>query len=78
MPHTITYMWALKRGTNEPICRTEWDSQRERIDLRLQGVGRRCRERDGLGSGLAEGNRRIWRRNKVLLYSKGTMFSLLG
>ena len=27
IPHDITYMWNLKCGTNEPIYRTETDSQ---------------------------------------------------
>ena len=31
--HDITYMWNLKCGTNEPIYRTERDSQTWRTDL---------------------------------------------
>ena len=27
VPYDITYMWNLKYGTNEPICKTETDSQ---------------------------------------------------
>ena len=26
-PYGITYMWNLKYGTSEPICKTETDSQ---------------------------------------------------
>ena len=35
IPCNITYMWNLKCGTNEPIYRTETDSQTWRTDLRL-------------------------------------------
>ena len=43
----MTYMWNLKYGTNEPVDKTETDSQTERTDLRLpKGMGR---EWDGLG-----------------------------
>ena len=27
MPYDITYMWNLKYGTNEPICKTKTDLQ---------------------------------------------------
>ena len=27
MSHTITYMWNLKKGYNELLCRTDTDSQ---------------------------------------------------
>ena len=42
--YNITYIWNLKYGTNEPICRTETDSQTWRADLwlsrgRAEGVG---------------------------------------
>ena len=47
IPHDITYMWNLKYGTNEPIYRTEIDSQTWRTDLWLPR-GRR-KEWDGLG-----------------------------
>ena len=33
IPHDITYMWNLKQDTNEPIYRTETDSQTQRTDL---------------------------------------------
>ena len=39
-----TYMWNLKYGTNEPVCKTETDSQTQRIDLE-QGKGERGWER---------------------------------
>ena len=46
--HGITYMWDLKYGTNEPVYKTEIDSQTRRIDLLLpKGSG--GKERDGLG-----------------------------
>ena len=46
--HGIIYMWNLKYGTNEPVYKTEIDSQTRRIDLLLpKGSG--GKERDGLG-----------------------------
>ena len=33
IPYDITYMWNLKYGTNEPIYKTETDSQTQRTDL---------------------------------------------
>ena len=33
IPYDITYMWNVKYGTNEPICKTETDSQMQRTDL---------------------------------------------
>ena len=45
--YAITYMWNLKYGTDEPIDKTETDSQRWRTDLRLPR--RKGREWDGLG-----------------------------
>ena len=35
IPYDITYMWNLKGGTNEPIYRTETDSQTQRTVLWL-------------------------------------------
>ena len=40
-------MWNLKYGTNEPIYRTETDSETWRADLGLPGGG--DREGDGQG-----------------------------
>ena len=40
-------MWNLKYGTNEPIYKTETDSQIQRIDCGCQGGGAWGRE--GLG-----------------------------
>jgi len=40
--YAITYMWHLKYGTNEPIYKTESDSQTWRTDLWLP----RARERE--------------------------------
>ena len=76
IPYDITYMWNLKFGTNEPMYRTETDSQTWRTDLWLprgQGVGR-------MGSlRLVDTNllRLECMGNEVLLYSTGTIFSLL-
>ena len=41
--YDITYMCHLKHDTNEPICKTETDSQTDRTDLWLP------RRRGGLG-----------------------------
>ena len=49
MLHDITYMWNLKCGTNEPMYRTETDSQTWRADLWLPR--QRRREWDGRGVG---------------------------
>ena len=32
MPYDITYMWNLKYGTDEAICRTKTNSQTWRMD----------------------------------------------
>ena len=45
IPYDITCMLNLKYGTNEPICRTETDSQTWRTDLWLP----KGSEWDGLG-----------------------------
>ena len=37
MPYDITYMWNLKYGTNEPIYKTETDSQTWRKELWFPG-----------------------------------------
>ena len=49
IPYDITYMWNLKYDTNELIYKTERDSQTQRRDLWLPGVGLGGWERDGLG-----------------------------
>ena len=44
-PYDITYMWNLKCDVNEPIYKTETDSQTHRIDFRLprgKRVGKGC------------------------------------
>ena len=48
VPYDITYMWNLKYDTNEFIYKTETDSQTQRTDLWLPGVGW-GKEWDGLG-----------------------------
>ena len=42
--YIITYMWTLKHGTNEPVYKTETDSQAERSDLCLSRERRKGRE----------------------------------
>jgi len=46
IPYDITYMWNLKSGTNEHICKMGTDSQTKRTDLWLPSGGR---DWDGLG-----------------------------
>ena len=43
----ISHIWNLKYGTNEPIYRTETDSDMENRLVVAKGRGR---ERDGLGT----------------------------
>ena len=45
----ITYMWNLKYSTNEPMYKTERDSQTERIDLWVTRRGTGWKEKDGFG-----------------------------
>ena len=41
--HDITYMWNLKHDTNEPISKTETDSQTYRLVVaKGEGEGVRC------------------------------------
>ena len=47
IPYDIAYLWNLKYGTNEPINKTETDSQTWITDCGCQGEGRK--EWDGLG-----------------------------
>ena len=45
LPYDITYTWNLKYSTNEPISKTETDSQTQRTDLWLwQGSGEKERD----------------------------------
>ena len=39
MPYDITYMWNLKYGTDDAICRIETVSQTHRADCGCQGAG---------------------------------------
>jgi len=48
IPYRITYMWNLNYGTNEPIYKTETDSQTLRTDLWLSS-GEGVRVWDGMG-----------------------------
>ena len=47
IPYNITYMWNLNYDTNEPIYRTETDSETQRTDCGCQGEEEK--EWDGLG-----------------------------
>ena len=49
LPCDITYMWNLKYSTNEPIYKTETDSQTQRTDLWLwRGSGEKERDTQGI------------------------------
>ena len=72
-------MWNLKYGLNEPIYKTETDSETWRMDLWLlrrrrggRGMHRKC------GFGGCKLLRIEWKNNKVLMYSMGTIFNILG
>ena len=39
IPYDVTYMWNLKQGTDEPIYKTETDSQTWNSDLQSEGGG---------------------------------------
>ena len=43
----ITYMWNIKYSTNEPMSKTETDSQTERTDLWVTR-GTEWKKKDGL------------------------------
>ena len=70
IPYGITYMWNLKYGTDEPISKTETDSQTWIADMWLPR---------GRGSGMdwefGVKRRKLlhleWIDNEVLLYSTG-------
>ena len=47
--YNVTYMWNLKKNTNEITCRTEASSQTLKNLLLPKGTG--GRRRDGLGGG---------------------------
>ena len=70
IPYGITYMENLKYGTNEPIYRTETDSQILRKDLWLpRGVRRGSGMDWEFGVYSSELLHLEWINNKVLLYS---------
>ena len=61
-------MWNLKYGTNEPVYKTETDSQTEKTDLQLP----RGKRKGGNGSlELVDANYLEWVNNEVLLHSIG-------
>ena len=70
--HDITYMWNLKYDTNEPIFKTETDSQTQRTDFWLQRGRWGWR---GMDWEFGISRRKLlyieWINNKVLLYSTG-------
>ena len=47
--YDIIYMWSLKYGTNEPVYKTEADSQTQRTDSGCQG-----------GAGMEGDGLRVW------------------
>ena len=77
IPYDITYVENLKHGTNEPIYRTETDSQTWRADLWLpRGRGRGIDMEFGVGK--CELLNLEWINNDVLLYSTGNYIPSLG
>ena len=78
IPYDITYMGNLKCGTDEPICKTETDSQTWEIDVVAKREGREG-GRDwefGADRGKLLCSERI--SNEVLLYSAGNYVQFLG
>ena len=79
IPYDITYMWNLKCGTNEPICKTETDSQTWRTDWWVAKG-----EKGGSGMDWESGVSRCKLlhleciSSEVLLYIQGTISSVLG
>ena len=78
IPHNIVYIWNLKYVTNEPIYRTETDSDMENRLVVAKG--------EGGGSGM-DWEFRVsrcklfhleWISNEVLLYSTGSSIQSLG
>ena len=69
-------MWNLKYGRNEPRYKTEIDSQTR------EQVAEREGERSGVDEEFGVGRCKLlyleWISNEVLLYSTGTVSSLLG
>ena len=69
-------MWHLKCGTNEPIYRTETDSDIEDRPVVVKGDEERVRRTGSFG--LVNGDNLEWISNEVLLHSTVTISSLLG
>ena len=69
--HDITYKCNLKYGTNEPICKTETDSQTQRTDLWLPRCRGRGMDWKGVGVGRCKLLHLEWINNKVLMYTTG-------
>ena len=69
IPYGITYMWDLKNGTNDPIHKTETDSQTWRTELWL------LRGKRGMDWEFGVSRCKLlhleWISNEVLLYSTG-------
>ena len=66
IPYDITYTWNLKYGTNEPIYKTQTDSQTQRTDLWLPRGGGRGMDWE-FGVGRCKLLHTEWINNKVLL-----------
>ena len=76
IPYDITYIWNLKYGTNEPIYRTETDIENRLVFAKGAGGGRGMEWEFGISR--CKLLHLEWLNNKVLLYSTGTISSLLG
>ena len=71
-------MWTLKYGTDEPIYRTETDSETQRTDLWLLGGGGGSGMDGEFGVGRCNLFHLEWMSNEVLLYSTGNSIHFLG
>ena len=70
-PYDIAYMWNLNYGTNEPIYKTETDSQTQVRLVVAKGYGRGRRIAWEFGVGRCKQLHLEFINNKVLLYSTG-------
>jgi len=78
MPYGIT-MWNLKYGTNEPICKTETDSQdRENCLVVAKGEGGGIMMDGEFEVGRCKPFHLEWISNEVLLHSTGSTSSPWG
>ena len=79
MPNDTPYMWNLKYGTNEPIYKTETDSQTWRTNLWLPKEAGRGSGRDWeFAVSRCKLLHLAWMSNEVLLCSAGNYIQSLG